>query len=815
METSIFENRISHNQLIMAGAKDILNFGVIQKKSNKDSVTPHKIAVVLLIREFCSFKNKVRTDQMHKFDDGTRFGLEPHYKRDFCTLVLKLIQCPDLELHELQAILTSGNYNLLPLHLQNFNQQLMEIHQNGVGSILDLIQNLSRLIVEPTHMVAPVVHKSSIIGLYIRRIMILFDKLSFSQVVGIYQTFKQYYEKYINKHPPTDVREDPGKSGTDIDFSISIDQRLSIITEEPIKQFTEKELGCFGATNSNTSNNNSGRVCWSRRQAELFIAQQATLIQTNELAALPPPELQDRIRELLRANPEYAEAHFLSYLNCLRVKEFCGAMDSLFHCFDRNSLVSDNKISSLEEKSRGYRYAALNLAILLAKFNHKKEALYALKEAIMMAHEANDNVCLQHALAWLYKLGDDNKEILMERSISKSSDLSLSYLTSLGIQSFAQFAGVTGGKPALVYDLSMKSDVLNCQHSMIDLMTNSYAQKAALWSLYGKSEMSMLSSQLLLHLNTSNPTQGVQSFNGEGTCQALCNVANTLTEEGEYNLASQILVSAKERFPHETHSHAWIFSEQILAFTKAMHHEKWQIAENAVTSLEAIDKWESKLRRAELCVAKGDFPGADEHVHNVLDYCRQHSEAECVCPSLRVRALILAAELQSSCATTTSAPSGAISLLTTALALAQLHYLDYLAALIGLHLANIQLQMKLPSQALKLINQSLLVILSHGSCYDQGRALLLFAKCKVAAASGKSAEQRKGVLIDAVNMLKEVKISFQKIEAYGRVKDVVYLQALLYNEINYDSERNKCALEFRLLDEQYPTKIATTLLTRL
>ena len=27
----------------------------------------------------------------------------------------------------------------------------------------------------------------------------------------------------------------------------------------------------------------------------------------------------------------------------------------------------------------------------------------------MMAHEANDNICLQHALAWLYKLNDENK----------------------------------------------------------------------------------------------------------------------------------------------------------------------------------------------------------------------------------------------------------------------------------------------------------------------------------------------------------------------------------------------------------------------
>jgi hypothetical protein len=39
----------------------------------------------------------------------------------------------------------------------------------------------------------------------------------------------------------------------------------------------------------------------------------------------------------------------------------------------------------------------------------RKESLCALKEAIMTAHKANDNVCLQHALAWLYKLSDENK----------------------------------------------------------------------------------------------------------------------------------------------------------------------------------------------------------------------------------------------------------------------------------------------------------------------------------------------------------------------------------------------------------------------
>jgi len=59
------------------------------------------------------------------------------------------------------------------------------------------------------------------------------------------------------------------------------------------------------------------------------------------------------------------------------------------------------------------------------------------------------NLCM-YVMHKLFSL----QEMLMERSISRSGDLSLSYLTSLGIQSFAQYAGLTGGKPALVFDVS-------------------------------------------------------------------------------------------------------------------------------------------------------------------------------------------------------------------------------------------------------------------------------------------------------------------------------------------------------------------------
>jgi anaphase-promoting complex subunit 5 len=87
--------------------------------------------------------------------------------------------------------------------------------------------------------------------------------------------------------------------------------------------------------------------------------------------------------------------------------------------------------------------------------------------------------------------------------------------------------------------------------------------------------------------------------------------------------------------------------------------------------------------------------------------------------------------------------------------------------------------MGLPSQALKLIDQSLLLILSHGGSYDQGRALLLFAKCKIAAVTCQPAEVRKRILAEAIHILNKVKINFQKTESYRRLKDVLYLQVTI------------------------------------
>jgi anaphase-promoting complex subunit 5 len=139
-----------------------------------------------------------------------------------------------------------------------------------------------------------------------------------------------------------------------------------------------------------------------------------------------------------------------------------------------------------------------------------------------------------------------------------------------------------------------KSDVLNSQHSMIDLMSMIYAEKTALWAYYGKMEMSSVCAQLLLLFNSGEKKQLM--FNGPSTCQAVVTLANILNEMGEYALASTVLSHAKERFPNQPSRRIWALSEQLHEFSKLMRKEKWSAAEEVTLQISSLDSVESKFR---------------------------------------------------------------------------------------------------------------------------------------------------------------------------------------------------------------------------
>ncbi|XP_048245886.1 anaphase-promoting complex subunit 5-like isoform X1 [Haliotis rufescens] len=770
----------------MTTPQDLFIFDPHGRKPLKEQVTPHKLSLLVLVYGYQQMLKESQEEM-----DAVVFT--EREKRDFMTSILDLLQSPDLELVELKQRLDGI---LKPVLLDCFFDRLKQFYADGVKPLMDFFDAANGLVC-PENPGEARISKSSVMGLFIRRMVLAFNKLSFSQVTSFHRKIKAYYDIMAARY------------GDDPDLAKSLtDSVMSLSGAGP--PLTRSGLAkSFEAMNLNDGGGLSGGF-YSQKQAEYFIAQQAFLLLHNEGKALPPTRLQEKITSMLKAKPDLAEAHFLSYLNSLRVKEYCTAVHNLYHYFDRNANLTGEttgQANKNREEDVCRRYAALNLAALQYRFGHKDESMAALNEAIRMAQETNDHICLQHALSWLHRLGEkgvSQAANLMERSVSKSGELSLPYLMSLGVQALAKHNAFANAKPASIFEYLLKSDILNCQHSVAGLMCVSYAQKAALWHMYGKRESSSMCSQLVLNLDTSE--SGV-FHNGESLCIALCNLAQQLSDKGLYTAALDVVGNAKQRFPsHTQHAHLWMACEQMILFDRAVLNHRHKAAEQAVLNLRAVNQNEANLRNAILLKEQGEVTAAFTQLHTLLaskaDQCEEPT------PDFPCRVLLALSDLYIQTGNHTTA----LTHVTDCITRAKQHHLQYLDAIATVHLSFIQFHMKLPKQALSLLEVNLLTVLTNGSCLDQAKTLYVYAKCRVAAAAKDGEGPRKAALLSGVDLMNKVVALYQGMEAQHRVKDALYYQARLYNDLGYHSERNKCAHRFRQLDQQFPTLSQITVL---
>lgn len=413
-----------------------------------DVITPHKITVIFLFQEYLSVKQMI----------SERASFPNKYRRQFSMLVLKLIQYPDLPYKELYGLLQSATFGVHPTHLKNFENLMDILSSQGIEVLLDLQKFIDSLMSENV-----AINQFGILGQYIRRIVLMMDRLMFPDIMELYNQIKSYYDRGIRAiaiAPSNPLRT----SGADD----TLDMNPQLIRATPNK--------------------------WSVKQADLFVAQQCNLLENNEPLALTPIEMAAKIAEIHGDNPLYSQAHMLSYLNNLRVRDVFNANDVFHRAFERSAARSH-----APQEAKGFQYSALNLAIMHSQFGHSAEALVSLRECVMLAQECGDRICLQLAQSWLCLL-DKNNVQLCEKSVASQTELSLVHSVSLGVQFIVNVAAVSGFLPSKLFELLMKSEVINFQHSLNDLMANCIAQKAAVWTLYGRNEIASLCSQLLLHV---------------------------------------------------------------------------------------------------------------------------------------------------------------------------------------------------------------------------------------------------------------------------------------------------------------------------
>ncbi|XP_014666222.1 PREDICTED: anaphase-promoting complex subunit 5-like isoform X1 [Priapulus caudatus] len=727
----------------------------------KDQVTPHKVSMLILIKEYLTMTSK---------DKGAFTSCQ---RRDFAIMVLTLLQSPDISVEALIKMVKEIDSQCL---LVTFIEKLRDVYNVGVGSLMDNVRAAYSLLTD----MECNLHKSSIVGFFIRRLYLGFERLSFNKVASLCKAFKSYCKAICTE-------ETLGSDFDDSTLPIELGRDESSFTQ--IDRF-EEALGIY-----------------TQKQAEYVLAQQTTLLQRNDKNALSPKKLQDMIGQLLHSHPNLAEAHYLSYLNSLRLKDYCRVIDSMYHYFDRCLLSGLDNKTNADDIGRSCRYAALNLAGLHYRFAHKEEALAAVNEAIRMAQETNDNVCLQHALGWLYRIQDSTggtTHELLERSITKAGELNLSYLASVGVQSYARQKALAKVTPACVFDFLVKSDILNCQHSQLDLLASSYALKAALWHRYGNSSMRLHCSQTLLHLHLSDPAKQNVYYNGEAICIALCNLANYHADQGDFHAATEVIGHAKHSFPaHGEHAKLWMQCEQAMLFDRAVYQSDYDAADLAVRNMAAVSDLESRYRRALLLLSSCCLTEAFQILHELKEKCSQQERSSTNECSTEFHASVLIALGQYHAMT--PYPSNAIQHLTACIALCSDHHLHYMRAIATLHIASVQLQMDLPNQAKSLIESVMITVLSNGSLFEKSRASLLYAKCLLQASTEDKKEDRHLVLQRCIGNVNISISGFRMLEASTRLKDSVYCLALLYNELGNMAARNNCALQFKELDAQYPT----------
>lgn len=793
---------------------DALNLLPNKQNNRIDVITPHKITVVFLVQEYLNVKHQnlsggagncsttaaggggatgtssarpsASTDdaktplKCNAFATPTGCGAEntpttaskqggggggdqfpAKYRRQFCMLLLKLIQYPDLPYKELHGLLTSSLYGIHPNHLKYFENLMELLCRAGIEILFDLQNFIDHLMSESIG-----VNQFGILGLYIRRIVLAMDKLSFPEMMALYQQIKQYYEKGIRAIAitPSSQQQHQSTGLADSDFDIN-----------HIKSTTNR---------------------WSVRQADLFVAQQCNLLENNETRALTPIELQSRLTEIINDNPLYAQAHILSLKNNLRVRDFVNSLTAFHRAFDRSAVNYHNP-----PETKGFQYSSLNLAIMHAQFNHTDEALTSLRECVMLAQECGDRVCLQLAETWLCLL-DKSYVQLCEKSVATQTEQCLVHSVSLGVQFIVNVAAISGFVPAKLFELLMKSEVINFQHSLMDLIANSMAQKAAIWTLYGKNEIASLCSQLLLTVVRTHVKREHDSMeNGEGVCHALCCIAMWLALQAEYTLSAVVLQHARERFPRDPLARNWMICLQYVNSLQAMFNLQWEVAGRACCQLYVLDARVGLLQRSSMNLLRRNVSTA----RRLLEQLLMDPVLE---PLYRVRAMILLAHTM--IVADTDDHSGqyqqqvqgdVINVLNEAAVYAKSKYLAYEVATIDACFAYVLLAMGLPQKALRTIRACMDTILANGGAYDVAKTQFLFVRCLVAAEQ--CADGRRKRLTECVGILEDVAATFGRVQNEAKVRDVWIYLAREHNALGMTAERNRFSLRFRELQKEH------------
>eukprot|EP00095_Tigriopus_kingsejongensis_P012641 maker-scaffold1830_size26949-snap-gene-0.7 protein:Tk12641 transcript:maker-scaffold1830_size26949-snap-gene-0.7-mRNA-1 annotation:"hypothetical protein TcasGA2_TC001292" len=770
-----------------------------------ECLTPFKLCLALLLRNYCVH---VRGGFDIEQELETVNLMSSRQRKRFLVLALRLNQGPDLPLSQLIEELLRSEYDIPPTFLNFWKINIHSLVEKDVSGLMDVFTQLGGLV--PDDVQYATMSRPAIFPLFFRRLVLYGERLGFSEAAALTAIFVDYVragEVAFNQ-----ITGGPSGDGVclleDLEMSLSSSEVAKINHGEiSIQEAHATPTGFDGCVH-----HLDAKVVHTRRQAELYIAQQVELIQYSEVNADSIGEIQRKVGLILQSNLDLAEAHFLLYLNALRSNDYCEARSNLNRAFEIgfNSQKNGGGLLTHDDLIKGPRYAALNLAALHAHFGHTQPALTALNECITLAQEANDLVCLQHALSWLIKLDGtllgSHRQRLIQTFVKKATDLQLPYLRGFGFQNLAKVIlegeGDAVDPGQILLELS-RCEQVGAQSETTELLSASLVERSSFWSRLGQGYLSVHTSLLLLNLDTSSAKRGGHYMVCDSLAISLASLAGHLFDTGHSELADLVIGLCKTLFPNHSSPNGtrWRRCQIEMEFRKSLYETDFVTAKKWILALEPLDAIETRFLETELMVWRGNASGLgskldevqalwDESKLDVIQEVRYHiyrSEWFCLMSSY----------------------SYALDPLLKAINVCYKRKLEYWEKIAKLHLAHVQLQIGLPLDALESLDEILPVLLRHNIMFETSRAYLLLGKSLVASAPKGQSEESRVVQDKAMKALHQALSGFKQVGAYHRAKDVLYTIARLYHAQDMIRGRNQTSAEFRRIDEQHPTYISS------
>jgi len=166
----------------------------------QENITTHNILVLTLIVHYIR-------EYATGFDFPQSVPVESNvskFHRLFSMLVLHLIQCPDLTFEELNNVLSCGKFQMPRAFVHTFHLELHSLINYDVDTIMGMFKNLDIRILNsgiPTVNERKTINGSSPIGIFIRRVLIFFEKMLFLQVEAIIKEARNHCNAVFDKLP--------------------------------------------------------------------------------------------------------------------------------------------------------------------------------------------------------------------------------------------------------------------------------------------------------------------------------------------------------------------------------------------------------------------------------------------------------------------------------------------------------------------------------------------------------------------------------------------------------------------------------------